>query len=110
MVEERQPDGAEVRPPGDGAPSHDQQATQRAVRIERRGQSLPDVEPAEVVQGAKPGSRYARLVRTHDRRFERGAEEGTFRATRRATAPRTAAQLFWERVRRIAVGSPLASE
>lgn len=80
----------------------------RAVRLPRRPVSLPDVEQSEVVQGSKPGSRYARRVRERERRFERG-EEGTIRATQRATEPRTRAQEFWRRVRRIFVGSPISS-
>ena len=57
------------------------------VRVPRR-QELPDVEATEIVKGTKPGSRFARRVREGDRRFARGEDEGTFRATERATAPR----------------------
>ncbi|HYM15138.1 MAG TPA: APC family permease [Dehalococcoidia bacterium] len=78
------------------------------VRVPRR--SAPDVETTEIVRGAKPGSRFARRVRSGERHFERGADEGTFRATDRATAPRTGAQRFWRGVRRLAVGSPISSE
>ncbi len=71
---------------------------------------VPDVEQSEIVRGTKPGSRYARRVREGERHFERGEDEATFRATERATAPRTGAQRFWRNVRRVAVGSPIASE
>jgi amino acid transporter len=68
------------------------------------------VEATEIVRGAKPGSRYARVTRAGERRFERGAEEGTFRATDRATAPRSGAERLWRRVRKITVGAPISSE
>ncbi len=71
---------------------------------------MSDVETSEIVRGNKPGNRFARRVRAGDRRFERGEEEGTFRATDRATAPRTGAARFWLRIRRVTVGSPISSE
>jgi hypothetical protein len=78
------------------------------VRITRPQQD--DVEQTEIVRGAKPGSRFARRIRAGERRFERGDEEGTYRATERATAPSTRFGHFWRRVRRVAVGSPISSE
>jgi amino acid transporter len=79
------------------------------VRVPRQGE-LPDVEAAEIVRGQKPGTRFARRVREGERRFSRGEDEGTFRATQRATAPRTGTQRFWTQVRKVAVGSPISSE
>jgi amino acid transporter len=79
------------------------------VRVPRR-QPLPDVEATEIVKGTKPGSRFARRVREGERRFARSEDEGTFRATHRATAPRTGAQRFWTQVRKVAIGSPISSE
>lgn len=67
------------------------------------------VEPTEIVRGAKPGTRFARRVRAGERRFERGDDAGTFRATSIATAPRSGAERFWRGIRRIFVGSPIAS-
>lgn len=94
-------------------PSHDPQRPSdddhRRVRVERK-QGLPDIEQSEIVHGAKPGSRFARRVREGDRRFARGGDESTFRATERATAPRTGSQRFWRSVRKIAVGKPISSE
>ena len=81
----------------------------RRIRVPRGGH-LPGVEQTEIVRGTKPGSRFARRVRTADRRFERGEDEGTFRATARATAPRSGAEAFWRRIRKVAVGSPISSE
>ncbi|HZP56566.1 MAG TPA: APC family permease [Dehalococcoidia bacterium] len=110
MTEERQPDGHEpagadpARGPQDAPPESSR------VRIERRRTQIPEVERTELVHGAKPGSRYARRVRAGERRFERIEEEGTIRATERATAPRTPAQQFWRNVRKVALGSPIASE
>ncbi len=80
------------------------------VRVPRSGRTPLDVEGTEIVRGAKPGSRYARVVRTGERKFQRGEEEGTFRATDRATAPRTTGERVWRRVRKIAVGAPISSE
>jgi amino acid transporter len=79
------------------------------IRLVRKP-GLADVEPAEIVQGAKPGSRYARRVRAAARRFERGVEASTVRATTVATAPRTGPQRLWRSARRVLVGSPIASE
>ena len=79
------------------------------VRVPRK-QALPDVEATEIVKGTKPGSRFARRVREGERRFERGEDEGTFRATERATAPRTSAQRFWTQVRKFTIGAPISSE
>ena len=81
----------------------------RRVRVERQ-RALPDMEAAEIVKGQKPGTRFARRVREGQRRFERGEDEGTFRATDRATAPRTPAQAFWTNVRKVAFGAPISSE
>lgn len=89
-------------PPGNGAEP-------TRVRIDRPGAG-PAVEATEIVRGAKPGSRFARRVRTSDRHFERGVEEGTFRATARATAPRSRGESIWRSVRKFAVGAPISSE
>jgi len=110
MTEEQRPgaDQPAPREDGDAAQNGREAEEPRAVRIPRRPAEPMDIEQAEVVRGAKPGSRYARRVRAGERRFERSAE-GTFRATERATAPRTTAQQIWRRIRRIGVGSPLSS-
>lgn len=79
------------------------------VRISRRS-NLPDVEGTELVHGRKAGTVYARRVREGERKFEKGDAEGTFRATERATAPRTGAERLWQRVRRVFVGNPIATE
>jgi len=71
---------------------------------------VPDVESAKILQGSKLGTRFARRVRVGERRFERREDEGTYRATQVATAPRTGPQRFWRNLRRVVVGSPLASE
>lgn len=102
-----QPGPAPPDPPPNPPASADEDHTR--VRVARR-RTLPDVEAAEIVQGAKPGTRFARRVREGHRRFERGEDEGTFRATDRATAPRTGAQHFWTRVRKVVIGSPISSE
>ncbi len=58
---------------------------------------------------SKPGTRYARLTRAGERRFERGESEGTLRATHRAEAPRTATGRAWRQFKRVMIGAPLAS-
>ena len=91
-------------------PDHEQSdAEPSSVRIPRRS-ALPDVESTEIRRGAKPGSRYARRVRSRERRFERDEAEGTFRATNVATAPRTGPQRFWRGLRKLTVGAPISSE
>jgi amino acid transporter len=79
------------------------------VRL-RRAPHLAGVEPAEMVQGAKPGTRFARRVRDRERRFQPTDAEGVITATRHATAPRTRAGHAWARVRMLTVGSPISSE
>jgi len=88
-------------------PSHDGEEPTH-IRVPRK--RIPDVESAEILRGSKLGTRFARRVRVGERRFERGEDEGTFRATQVATAPRTGAQRFWRSARRVFVGSPIASE
>jgi amino acid transporter len=80
-----------------------------SVRVPRRGAAAA-VEGAEIVRGGKPGSRFARRVRERERHFQPGEDEATIRVTERATAPRTPAQRLWRRVKRITIGSPIASE
>ena len=94
---------------GDGAGGDNGGDIHERVRVPRR-QALPDVEATEIIKGAKPGSRFARRVREGDRRFARSEDDGTFRATDRATAPRTPAQRFWMNVRKVAFGAPISSD
>jgi amino acid transporter len=96
------------RPGGGGAGANGGDEHER-VRVPRK-QALPDVEATEIIKGAKPGSRFARRVREGDRRFARGEDEGTFRATERATAPRSRGESIWRAVRKVAVGAPISSE
>jgi amino acid transporter len=84
-------------------------AEPRKLRLTRAPQP-PVVEAAEIVRGAKPGSRYARRKRAQERRFETGEDEGVVRVTRRGTAPRTASQRMWRDARRVLFGAPLASD
>ncbi len=93
-----------------GAPPNGDAPPERARFRVQRGGPVTEVETAEIVRGAKPGSRYARRVRAGERRFERGEDEGTFRATDRATAPTSATGRLLRRVRRVAFGAPISSE
>jgi len=107
VSETRSPDQPESTTEG-GQPQTPQDDRAR-VRLPRR-QSGPEVEGTELVHGRKAGSVYARRVRESERHFQRGAEEGTYRATTRATAPRTRGQRIWQRVRHVFVGAPIATE
>jgi len=107
-MSERGEDPRQPAPPAGGDTAVPPVPEPTRVRVPRQGQD--HVEQTEIVRGAKPGSRFARMVRAGERRFERGDEEGTYLATDRATAPRTRAGFFWRRVRRVLVGSPISSE
>ncbi|HXK34852.1 MAG TPA: APC family permease [Dehalococcoidia bacterium] len=103
MAESARPDESAPGAPGGRPGDRDR------IRIPRQP-AVPELESTEIVRGAKPGARFARVVRSGQRRFERGDDEGIFRATERATAPRTRAQQAWRQVRRVFVGSPISSE
>lgn len=105
-MEEEQQTGTEQ--PADGAAPANGDAHE-VVRLPRRP-AVPDVEGTEIVRGAKPGSRFARRVREGDRRFARGDDDGTVTATKRASAPRTRGQMVWQRIKRVAIGTPISSE
>ncbi len=79
------------------------------IRVSR-ATGLPNVEGTEIVRGTKPGSRFARRVRTAERHFERGVDEGTFRATSRATAPRSRRESIFRSIRKVLFGAPISSE
>jgi amino acid transporter len=89
-------------------PSHHGEEPTR-IHVPRR-RAIPDVESAEILRGSKAGTRFARRVRAGERRFERREDEGSYRATPRATAPRTGPQRFWRSAKRLLVGTPIASE
>ncbi len=97
-------------PDSDAPPPSGSPAERERVRVPRRSTGMADVEATEIVRGAKPGSRYARRVRAGERHFERGDDEGTFRATNRSTAPRTRGAQVWQRIKRVAIGTPISSE
>ena len=88
---------------------HTRQDEPVAIRLPRRRADLPELEQPEIRQGMRPGQHFVRVMRPRERRFER-EEEGTFRATERAIAPRTDAERLWRSVRRIAVGRTLSTE
>ncbi|MDP9237042.1 MAG: APC family permease [Chloroflexota bacterium] len=74
----------------------------------RRPEFNPESQ-AEIHQGSKPGTRYARMTRVRERRFERGDTAGTIRATEVADMPRSGAGRVWRSMKRTLVGAPLAS-
>jgi amino acid transporter len=100
--------------PGDGedpAPEKPTESPDDRARVRvPRPSTMPEVEGTEIVHGRKAGTVYARRVRESERRFQRGEAEGTFRATERATAPRTTPERIWQAIRRVVVGSPIATE
>jgi len=72
-----------------------------------RNPLTPELELQEV-QGSKPGSRYVRVTRRSQRRFQR-IEEGEYRATDVALKPRSRAEGAWRGFKRVVVGTPLAT-
>lgn len=109
----------EPRPDAHESPSHSNptSSNSREAAAERRQREGPersriDYNPesqAEIYHGSKPGSRYARLTRTRERRFERGVTAGSIRATELADRPRTFAGKILRLFKRTVVGAPLAS-
>ncbi len=103
-------DHDESSTPSDRAAADEAEAPRpRAVRVPRRRPEFNPESQAEIYQGSKPGSRYARLTRARERRFERGDIAGTIRATQVADAPRTLTGRVWRATKRTLVGAPLAS-
>ena len=78
------------------------------VRLPRRTEFSPESQ-AEIHTGSKPGTRYARMTRSRERRFERTEVGGVLRATAVADQPRTRAGRLWRGFKRVVVGAPLAS-
>ncbi len=115
MADTPEPSNGDNRPPDGSAP--EEPAHIHIAKVEREGERVrvqrpgrPDVEGTEIVRGRKAGSQFARRVREGERKFERGDDDGTFKATRRATAPGTRGGRFFERARRVLFGAPIASE
>lgn len=78
------------------------------VRLPRRTEFSPESQ-AEIHTGSKPGTRYARMTRSRERRFERTNVGGVLRATAAADQPRTPAGRLLRGFKRLVVGAPLAS-
>jgi amino acid transporter len=81
---------------------------EREAAPRRRPEFNPESQ-TEIYYGTKPGTRYARLTRVGERRFERGETQGTIRATEVADLPRTAAGRALRLFKRTLLGAPLAS-
>ena len=90
----------------DARPAPDDRRRIRVARHDVRSVA----EPAEIVRGGKPGTRFARRIREAERHFRPSASDGVITATPRATAPRSGAERAWARVRAVALGSPISSE
>ncbi len=101
-------DHENAAPPLPAPERADEEAGERIRLPRRRPEFNPDSQ-AEIYYGSKLGSRYARLTRVHERRFERGETEGTIRATEAAEAPRTPTGRLWRSFKRLLIGAPLAS-
>jgi len=78
-------------------------------RVPRRREPLrPDLQLYEVRRGLKPGSRYLRITPSSQQKLRR-IEAAHLQATAVLLRPQTLAEALWTRIRRIFVGSPLAS-
>ena len=99
------PDGAVEEHEADDAP----EGAAEHIRLPRRRPEFHPESQAEIYYGSKLGSRYARLTRSRERRFERGDTEGTLRATQAAETPRTLAGRLWRLFKRVLIGAPLAT-
>ena len=75
----------------------------------QRASSFDPHSSTEMHQGAKPGSRFARLTRSRQKVFERGGGEGVLVATRLADRPRTIRDRLWRDFKRTLIGAPLSS-
>jgi amino acid transporter len=85
------------------------EAEEPAVIRLPRARSPGRVEQPEVQRGSKPGNRFLRLRRPAERRFE-AKDEANIRATSRAIEPRSRFGRLQQRIRRVALGSPLSTE
>jgi amino acid transporter len=68
---------------------------------------MPELELREIHKGTRPGTKFVRLERKPT--VFRKTGESTLEATREADRARTAFGRFWQDIRAIAVGAPLAT-
>jgi amino acid transporter len=79
-------------------------------RVPRRREPLiPGLELHEVRKGVKPGSRYVRVVPRSEQPFRALGRPDLLQATEAAIRPRTALEAGWRQVKRLLVGTPLAT-
>jgi len=78
-------------------------------RVPRRQEPLrPDLQLSEIRRGLKPGSRYVRITPSSQQTLKRMAP-AHLQATAVLLRPRNLADALWTGIRRVLVGSPLAS-
>lgn len=97
-------------PPQDPGESNEKEQLERYGRyhIPRRRPPLrPDLELHEVRRGAKPGSRYVRIIPRVEPLRRKGP--AYIQATEALLRPRTVPEYLWAGLKRLAIGSPLAS-
>ncbi len=73
-----------------------------------RAEAEAHLERRELRTGQRPGTKYVRIERPHAREFRR-APEGHIIATERVLEPRGGFALFWTRLKRLVIGSPLTT-
>lgn len=101
----------------DGSEEQEQDQTESPENLEKRGlyrvprrsaPLRPDLQLYEVKRGTKPGSRFVRITPSAHRPLKRTAP-GSLQATAALLRPRTLPGQIWSELKRIAIGSPLAT-
>ncbi len=115
MTENDRGPGGKGEPPEQQEPPRDGQKTGNGLerygryRVPRRPEPLrPDLQLSEIRRGIKPGSRYVRITPASQQKFRR-IEAAHLQATAVLLRPQNWAEALWTGIRRILVGSPLAS-
>ena len=116
-MKEHDSDSDERRGPAEQheEPSHDGQRKGNGLErygryhVPRRQEPLrPDLQLSEIRRGLKPGSRYVRITPSSRQKLRR-IEPAHLLATAVLLRPQNLADALWTGIRRILVGSPLAS-
>jgi amino acid transporter len=96
-------------PPRDGRRTGNGLERYGRYRVPRRQEPLrPDLQLSEIRRGLKPGSRYVRITPSSQQKLRR-IEPAHLQATAVLLRPHSLAGALWTGVRRVLVGSPLAS-
>lgn len=97
------------QPPPDGRDKRENLERYGRYRVPRRSEPLrPDLQLYEVRQGLKPGSRYVRITPSAQQPLRKMAP-AHLQATDVLLRPRTVTGQIWTGLKRVLVGTPLAS-